>query len=389
MPSRSRRALPHVVLAVVATLGTVILPATPARAERLQSDLVIVRSGEVVPEDLYAAGNRVLIEGRVEGDLIAAAFDEVRVTGAVTGNLLVLSGRVVVTGDVGGSIRVVGGSLTVEGTVGGDVIGPAARVRLEPGSSVGRDVVVWAWTADLAGDVGRNVEGTLRRLTLSGAVAGSVVVTVSRLSVEDGASVGGDLRYRSDQEAEIGEATVSGTVIQERPLPVNVRVSGFRLMVITLLIVGALLLGLTITWSVPDRALRAAEAVRRRPLASLGFGALLASVPVLLAGLGGVLVALSPPEAGAPLALVLAPAVLGAGSVLMLAVLAAPVPVAIAGGRLAVPARSIYAAFVVGAVVWITLLFIPWVGWILTIPALTAGLGAWLVSPRRGPVSRV
>jgi hypothetical protein len=43
---------------------------------------------------------------------------------------------------------------------------------------------------------------------------------------------------------------------------------------------------------------------------------------------------------------------------------------------------------VFGAAIWITLLFIPWVGWLLTIPALTAGLGAWLVSPRREPVSR-
>jgi cytoskeletal protein CcmA (bactofilin family) len=340
-----------------------------------------------VSEDLYAAGNRVVVEGRVEGD-VAAAFEEVRVSGEVTGNLLVLSGRVVVTGAVGGSVRVVGGSVVIEGTVGGDVIGPAVGVRLEPGSSVGRDVVLWSWSAGVAGEVGRNVEGALRRLALSGSVGGSVVVTVGRLEVADGAMIDGDLRYRSDREAEIGEGTISGTVIRERPLPVNVRVSGFRLMVVTLLTVGSLLLGLTITWSVPDHALRAAEAVRRRPLASLGLGVLLVSVPLFLAAVGGVLVALSPPEAGVPLALVLAPAVLGSVSVLVLALLAAPVPVAIAGGRLAVPGKSIYAAFLVGAGVWIALLFLPWVGWILTIPILAAGLGAWLVSPRGGAVTK-
>ena len=54
--------------------ATVLAAPLAARAELTQSDLVLVTADDVVAEDLYAAGNRVLIEGRIEGDLYAVAL---------------------------------------------------------------------------------------------------------------------------------------------------------------------------------------------------------------------------------------------------------------------------------------------------------------------------
>ena len=50
-------------------LASVVLGALPAAAERTQSDFVLIREGETVSEDLYAAGDVILIAGLIEGDL--------------------------------------------------------------------------------------------------------------------------------------------------------------------------------------------------------------------------------------------------------------------------------------------------------------------------------
>ncbi len=105
MRSRSR----HRLLAAVVVLLLLIPVAAAARLT--QSDLVLVRADDVVTEDLYAAGNRISIEGRIEGDLIAAAFEEVVISGEVTGDVTVVAGRVTITGTVGGSVRVAAGSV--------------------------------------------------------------------------------------------------------------------------------------------------------------------------------------------------------------------------------------------------------------------------------------
>jgi hypothetical protein len=103
MHSRSKRRL------LTVAVGLLLLIPIAAAARLTQSDLVLVRADDVVTEDLYAAGNRITIEGRVEGDLIAAAFEDVLISGEVTGDVTVVAGRVTITGTVGGSVRVAAG----------------------------------------------------------------------------------------------------------------------------------------------------------------------------------------------------------------------------------------------------------------------------------------
>jgi hypothetical protein len=94
-------------LVVIGVAGWCWLGAVPARAERTQSDLVIVRAGDVIGEDLYAAASRVVVEGRIEGDLYAVAFNDVTISGEVTGDVVVAASRLELTGVVGGSVRAV------------------------------------------------------------------------------------------------------------------------------------------------------------------------------------------------------------------------------------------------------------------------------------------
>ncbi|MDH3518464.1 MAG: hypothetical protein OEM66_06025, partial [Acidimicrobiia bacterium] len=273
------------------------------------------------------------------------------------------------------------GSVIIEGIVGGDVFAGAREVRTDPGSRIGRDLLAWSWDARVEGDIARDFEGQQRNTVFDGSTARNVEVTVTRLDVGSSARVGGDLAYRSENDATIdGAATVEGAVIHRKPLPVNVRVRGMFLLVRILAVAGAAILGLTIIWATPARSESAVGAVSRRPLASIGWGLGVMAAPALLGGLVALVVSLSPPEAGLPLALVLVPVVVAALGLLLVAVMVAPVPVAGALGGLIRGRRSLQAAFLLGLAALVVAQLIPWVGMAILGLAVSAGIGGWLIS---------
>ena len=75
-------------------------------------------------------------------------------------------------------------------------------------STVGGDVLIWAFSVTAAGSVGGDFEGTQRTLRIEGEVDGDVDVTVNRMLITGPLTVDGDLGYRSPVEAEgIDQAT--------------------------------------------------------------------------------------------------------------------------------------------------------------------------------------
>lgn len=377
-----------VLLALMA--ASVVLGSLPAAAERTQSDLVLIREGETVPEDLYAAGDVILIDGLIEGDLVATAFTEIRVNGEVRGSVFALASNVVIDGAVGGSVRAAAVSIEVNGDVGADVFVAGNDVMFGSESEIGRDGLVWAIDAALAGRVGRNIEGQFQRGTVAAKVARDVDITVGRLMVAPTAEIGGDLIYVSDDPAEIRDgAVIDGSVIAESVLPPNVRIRALYLMVRVLVWLAVVALGLGLIWSFPERSREAADAVFERPLFALAWGAGLASIPVAMALIVWLFVSLSPAATGLPLLAVFAPLVIAAFAVLLVALLSAPVPLGAAIGRRIGPARSIYAWFGMGAAVLAILTIIPVLGRVVLVLGSLVGLGGWFVEPRRVEAAEV
>ena len=375
---------PATVVLPALVLVSVLLGALPAAAERTQSDFVLIREGETVSEDLYAAGDVILIAGLIEGDLMATAFTEIRITGEVRGSVFALASKVVIDGAVGGSLRAAGGSVEVNGDVGEDVFVAGVDVLFGTEAEIGRDGLVWANDAALAGRVGRNIEGQFRRGTVAAKVERDVDVTVGMLTVAPTAEIGGDLIYVSDERAQIRDgAVVDGSVIAESVLPPNVRIRALYLMVRILVGLAIVALGLGLIWSFPERSREAADSVSERPLFALAWGAGLASIPVAMALIVWLFVSLSPAATGLPLLLVFAPLVIAAFAVLIVALLSAPVPIGAAIGRRIGPARSVYAWFVIGAAVLGVLSVVPILGTVVLVLGSLVGLGGWFVEPRR------
>jgi cytoskeletal protein CcmA (bactofilin family) len=351
--------------------------ATPADAEVTQSDLVIVRPEDTITEDLYAAGNSIRIEGRIEGDLYAVAFNEIVVTGIVTGDVVAIASRIEITGTIEGSLRVAGGRVLMHGGVGHDMLVASWTTEVGAEGAVGRDLLSWSNQLEMGGSVDRNLQGNASMLDIAGEVEGRVVVAVGRMRVEPSARIGGDIVYQSVREAEIESVDVGGNVIRRTALPANVRLRGLRVLTLTLAILGLTAMAMTVTWLWPRRVADTVAQARSGVRTWLTGLAVVLS-PLAAAGVLALLVGLSPPEAGIPLALVLLPLVLGLLGVVVMAALVGFVPVAGLIGRRLLPKRSVAAGVLTGMAVLFVGLLIPVVSWLVVIVGTPLGIGSWV-----------
>ncbi|MDH4117604.1 MAG: polymer-forming cytoskeletal protein [Acidimicrobiia bacterium] len=364
-----------------AAAGLVLL-AVPgvALAEATQSDLVLIREDDVVAEDLYAAGNTVQIDGRVEGDVVASSLGDLRISGSVEGDVLAIASRVVISGVVDGSVRVISPEVVVEGRIGDDLVVVARRFSALAESDVDRDVLGVAWGGSVQGKVGRNLEGVFRSLVVAGQVDNNVEVDVRSLEVTADAVVSRNLVYRSSSDAAVDDrADVEGTLIRRAPLPPNVRLRGLWVMGRLLAVIFGAGVGLSIVWAAPARSLRAASAAVNRPFAAFGNGLMVLGAPLLLIVGIAVVATFMTPESALPLLLATVPfvlAVIGAVAVWSLASVVAPA-VAI-GARLAA-SRSPHGRFLTGFLVLAVLSFVPVLGALTIAAVLIGGTGAWLV----------
>ena len=358
-----------------------------AGAERLASraaaDVVLVAEGDVVADDLYAAGQVITINGLVEGDLFFWAADRLEINGEVTGNVTGAAGTMRINGRVGGSVRVVGWDLAAGGSVGRDLFGIGWRVAVD--GAIGRDVLAWTRNLAAGGSVGRDIAGQARGTALlSGRVGRDVDMTVDRLRVADGADIAEDLVYRSPRPATVSEqATVGGNLIRRPPLVPNLSVGAASTALTIAIWLFYMIVGLLVI-RIPGYG-QAAQQVRARPWFSLGWGAvMLLGLPLLFALALWVIIVF----AGWNLWIALGAALVGASLVAVLGIAAGlcSIPALIATGRWLSRGRlSPYGAFaLIAGAVGLSLLLAPfYIGQALLGAAALFGAGAAFGEPRK------
>ena len=377
MPHTTRSCL----RAVGAGLFLALFVAAGSAAETANSEFVIIPANDTLSDDLYAGAIKVIVEGEIDGDLVAVAAEEVVINGAVTGSVIVAAPNVTVNGTVGGSLRVTAKSLWVNGDIGHDVVVAAADVHFAKSSSVGADVLGWTLEMDSLGHVGGDLTGSHRSLVLAGSVDGDIDVGVRALEVVAPLSVGGDLGYRSAREAVgLEMADTGGAVVHKTPLPPNIRVRalGFfgRFLVIILLTIAAL----TITWGWSERTARATEAVGESPLRSWSTGALVMLSPLLLALTAGLILVVAPSSASFPLLPIFGPLILASIGVVFASSLVAGVPAVGRLGARLFKRLDTYGAVLAGSAITGVVWVLPIVGWLVPLLVLPLGMGAWIRS---------
>jgi cytoskeletal protein CcmA (bactofilin family) len=367
-----------------------LAPAAAQAADLRQGNDVTIPAGVTVDDDLYAAGGTVHVNGTIAGSLIAAG-GTIDVSGTVQHDVMVTGGTVTISGPVMGTIRVASGNLRLSGSVGQDVVAAAGTIDVGPGTTIGRDLVLTGANATVAGQVGRDLTAAASMLDLGGSVVGNVKADVTNLHLENGASIGGNLDYGSDNAARIDSgATVTGTVTHSPAQFTHQPTAAQRALDTFVdwirLVVGLFVLGLLVLLPFGAFGRRAAGAIGADPLPSLGLGlAVLIGVPIaaLVVFVLGLLVG-GWPLAPAALALLAIGAAVGY-------VLAA-VFVGRAAFRLLRTEAHPLLELLVGLVVLTAVGLIPILGGLVDAAAVVMGLGALaltLFRSWRGPATPI
>ena len=262
------------VVALVAVSLTFCASAPVLAADLRSGDTITVASGEVVDDDLYVAGNTIIIDGTVNGDLWAFG-STITVNGEIKGSIVAIGQTVNINGNVDHAVRLVGETINVSGNVSGDLIVFASETNIASKAKVGGDVLFGAGNVRMDGLIGRNVKGDGGKVTISNGVGGDVELTVENLTVTSTADVKGNLIYTSENEADIqsgakvGGKTTHNVPEAKKPAPfsgIGGKILGFLMALVT---------GLIIILIVPRRSASVADSIRNRPWASLGWGAVI------------------------------------------------------------------------------------------------------------------
>lgn len=381
---------------------------------------VVVAQDEVIADDLYVAGDKIRILGTVEGDVIGFG-NQVEIGGTVEGTLAVGGQTVLVTGKVANSARLGGQVIKLAGgaDVGGDLMAGGFSLECEPESRVGRDLFFGGYQMLLTGQVDRNVVAGSAAAELRGQVQGDVYLEVGAgnnegpppyfgppppvaypqvatgVTVGQSARIGGNFSYSSPDEGRISpDAQVAGETSHSRPAvaaaaaapPRNPWWAAAR-RGISLLVVGLLLVAVCPRWT-----LGVADQVRQKPLASLGWGAVMLALLLVAFVLLFLATILGSVLAGLVSLGDLVPVVLVVGSLSVLVLLGfgwlytaylAQVVVGVTAGRTifrqsaatATPLVGRVLALVVGLLLLVALSHIPVAGFILGLVVVLLGLG--------------
>jgi len=195
-----------------------IVPAMAFAATEFRTgDELIVREGETINQNLYAAGGTVVIEGSVRGDILVGGGN-VLISGSTTKDVLVAGGNLTISGETGDDLRAAGGSITVSGSVKGDVVVAGGNVHLTSQAKVDGDVTVFGGRVRVDGSVKGEMNAAGGDIELNGPVVGDVVIYAGNgVVLGSQALIQGNFTYSAPKEVmRVDGAQVKGKIIYQQ-----------------------------------------------------------------------------------------------------------------------------------------------------------------------------
>jgi cytoskeletal protein CcmA (bactofilin family) len=259
----------------LASMILICLTAAPVLAADLRSGNTInIAAGDVVDDDLYLAGSNITVDGTINGDLWAFG-NTITVNGTVNGNVLAIGQTVNINGSVSHAVRSAAQNINISGKISGDLVGFSSQINIASKAEIGQDILFGAGNVRMDGPIGRNVKGSGGEVDISNTVGGNVELNVNTLMLASTANIKGNLNYTSKNEADIksgaliGGKTTHNIPEAKKPAPF----SGIGGKILGLFM--AFVTGLIIILVMPGRSTSAADAIRNKPWASLGWGAVI------------------------------------------------------------------------------------------------------------------
>ena len=300
---------------ITTVIGVVLLVMTTGgalAATLAGDDAYRLPTGQVLEDNLYVTASEIIIDGTLDGDLVAMG-GYIEVNGEIRGDVLAMGGGIVINGPVAGDVRIAGGGLTLNGAIDGDLVSaggggafPGAvaipieldgrqiqqGTHLTARASVGKDALMAGGTGVIEGTIAGTLWAAMGAIQLDGTVGGDANLYSGQITVGESAQIDGVLRYTTDSAAAPvipGGVATSVEPVTPAPTPAAPPPSlAEQLLTWTIDVARALLGLLVVGWVLvkmtPDFTQHALAVMNARALAAFGVGLLvvLLAVPVIV-----------------------------------------------------------------------------------------------------------
>ncbi|HET6142209.1 MAG TPA: zf-HC2 domain-containing protein [Candidatus Acidoferrales bacterium] len=199
-----RRLRRNMAVAVVmsAMLLAVALPQQASAADVRRGRAVVIPAGEVIHNDLVAAGPSVRIDGTVEGDVIAFTR-YLTVTGHVTGDVIGFAGVTLIDGTVDGNVRVFSQSVMLQGEIGKNLSTVSRSLNLSAKANIKGGAIALAADGDFDGKIQHDLLGLIGRGDIEGLIGGEAWVRGGSLTVASTGEIRGPATFEGPQQPEV------------------------------------------------------------------------------------------------------------------------------------------------------------------------------------------
>lgn len=180
-------------------------------------DLVAVPKGETVNESLLAAGQSVVIDGDVKGDVICAG-QNIDINGTVEGDVICAGQNITISNTVGGSVRGAAQTIKINGRIGRNVT--AAGQTVSASSTVAGEMLFAGQQANIGGRIEKSVAGAADSIIIGGVIGGNADFRGRNLNFQKDGKIAGALTYTSEnQVGQDADERVLGGIRQITPPP--------------------------------------------------------------------------------------------------------------------------------------------------------------------------
>lgn len=202
-------------LALASFIGGAVSTADARSVVRVD-EAVSLANDQVVTGDFYGVAGHAALSGEVTGDASLLGRRAI-LDGKVASDTLAVALAVDVHGEVGDDLRIVAGEATVASHIKGDLVVVAGRLKVLSDAKIDGDIIFFGQEAEIAGEVGNDIMGTMSDLRIDAAVGGDVDVTTYALTLGDRTVVDGTVQYVSSAEmTRATNAVVSGEVVRNQ-----------------------------------------------------------------------------------------------------------------------------------------------------------------------------
>lgn len=343
-----------------------------------RSEVVTLPQNEVINEDYFATGEKVVLSGTVNGDAYLAGGNII-VDGNINGDLLAVGGTITILGKISEDVRTAGGQIIISGEIGKNLTTAGGSVEITSSAKINGSLVAGAGNVSIFAPLAKGATLGAGSVTLGNQVGGNVNAGVGQITLTQGARINGDLTYLSNQNAQIqrgaqvaGKTTHNFPPEPKRDEPAKA-IGGAILALKIISFLSALLVGFIILRLFPGLTKRTASTVVTKPFSSLGLGFItLIIIPIVCLILLVTLI-------GIPIAAILFFAFL-------VKIYIAKIFISVAIGQKVLKATSQkpqdFLALFVGLVIYYLITLVPLVGWLIAFVAILIGLGAILTEEK-------